>query len=334
MENIIFLGTLFVPIILLSFIITLLILPRWIKRAKKENLSGFDVHKLKKEKIAEAGGIAVLIGFVISTFLYVALKTFFFEVETNLIHIFGLLSVLFFATIVGIFDDILGWKRGLTNRTRLILLLFAAIPLVALNAGVSNVLGFNLGLFYPLIFIPLAIVGTASTFNFLAGYNGLEASQGILILLALSVVTFISGSFWLSAISTFMVASLVAFYFFNKYPAKVFPGDTLTYPVGALIGVIAILGNVEKIALFFFIPYVFEVILKLRGKLKKESFSQIQKDGSLELRYGGKIYGLEHLAIKILKKVKPSHKAYEWEVPIVINLFQILIIILGFILFF
>ena len=333
MDNLTFLGILFVPIVLLSFLSTLLVLPKWISKAKVEGLTSKDVHKLKKEKIAEAGGITVLIGFMIGTFLYISLKTFFFETEVNLINILGLLAVVSFAAIIGIFDDLLGWKKGLSKITRLILLLSAAVPLVALNAGVSTVWGVPLGLFYPLVLIPIGIVGAASTYNSLAGYNGLEAGQGILILGALSIVTFITGSLWLSVISACMVAALLAFYLFNKYPARVFPGDTLTYPVGALIAAIAILGNIELIVVFFFIPYILEVILKVRGKLKKESFGAVQKDGSIELRYP-KVYGLEHIAIKILKKIKPSKKAYEWEVPILINLFQIVVILIGFFIFF
>jgi len=333
MENILFIGILFLPIVFMAFISTLLIIPKWIERAKKERLMGRDIHKLKNPKVAEAGGIAVLIGFIIGLFLYISLKTFFIETETNLIYILGLLAVVSFAAIIGIFDDLLGWKRGLNKSTRLILLLSAAVPLVALNAGVSTVWGIPLGLIYPLILIPIGIVGAASTFNFLAGYNGLEASQGIIILSGLSIVTFLTGTWWLSVISACMVAALIAFYFFNKYPAKVFPGDTLTYPVGALIAAIAILGNIELIVLFFFIPYMIEVILKLRGKLEKESFGKVQKDGSLELRYD-KIYGLEHLAIVILKKIKPSNKAYEWEVPLLINIFQIIVIVVGFVWFF
>ena len=128
-----------------------------------------------------------------------------------------------------------------------------------------------------------------------------------------------------------MVASLIAFYIFNKYPAKVFPGDILTYSIGALIASIAILGDIEKIAVFFFIPYIIETGLKLRGKLVKESFAKVNKDGSLEMPYK-KIYGLEHLAILILKKTKPSKKVYEKDVVYLINGFQILIIILGFLL--
>jgi UDP-N-acetylglucosamine--dolichyl-phosphate N-acetylglucosaminephosphotransferase len=232
---------------------------------------------------------------------------------------------------VGLFDDLLGWKKGLSQRTRIILVFFSAIPLMVLNVGQTNVMGIDFGILYPLLFIPIGIVGATTTFNFLAGYNGLEASQGILVLTALAIAVFIEGHAWLSLISMIMVAALIGFYFFNHYPAKVFPGDMMTYPVGALIAIIAILGNIEKIAIFFFIPYILEVGLKLRGKLKKESFGKLEKDGSLSLRYN-KIYGLEHLAIVLLKKIKG--KAYEWEVPLVINAFQILVIILGFALFF
>ena len=101
----------------------------------------------------------------------------------------------------------------------------------------------------------------------------------------------------------------------------------MTYSIGMMIAAIAILGNLEVIALLFFIPYIIEIILKARGRLKKYSFGKPNEDGSLDLAYD-KIYGLEHLSIKILKKIKPSHKVYEKDVVNLINGFQLLIIII------
>jgi hypothetical protein len=46
-----------------------------------------------------------------------------------------------------------------------------------------------------------------------------------------------------------------------------------------------------------------------------------------------KIYGLEHLAIFLLKKIKPSKKVYENDVVYLINGFQLVVIILGFVIF-
>jgi UDP-N-acetylglucosamine--dolichyl-phosphate N-acetylglucosaminephosphotransferase len=184
----------------------------------------------------------------------------------------------------------------------------------------------DFGILYPLLVIPVAVAGCATTYNFLAGFNGLEAGQGILILGFLSFVSYQGGNPWLAIIGICMVMALVAFYIFNKVPAKVFPGDILTYSVGALIAGMAIIGNFEKIALVVFIPYIIEVALKLRGKLHKHSFGIPDKNGFLEMPYD-KIYGLEHLAIKILGK-----RATERKVTYLIFAFQILFILIAFLM--
>jgi UDP-N-acetylglucosamine--dolichyl-phosphate N-acetylglucosaminephosphotransferase len=309
-------------------------MPYWIKKAKHLGLTGKDIHKVNSEEVAEGGGVGILFGFTIGVLLYIAINTFYLKNTDFIAPIFALLCVLFIASIVGVVDDLTGWKKGLSKKVRIAVMIFAAVPLMVINAGQSMVMGIEFGLLYPLLIIPIGIVGATTVYNFLGGYNGLESSQGIILLTSLAVVTYLTGNPWLSVIALCMVASLAAFYFFNVNPAKIFPGDITTYSIGALIGGIAILGNVEKIALFFFIPYILEAILKIRGKLKKESFGKLNDDGkSIDLRYN-KIYGLEHLAIKILKKIKPSEKAYESEVVWLINGFQILIILIGFWIFF
>ena len=319
--------------LLLGFFLTLFSMNFWIKKAHQIGLIWDDVHKREGNKVAGSGGIIVVFGFLAGVLSYIAINTFYFNSTQNLIQILALLASVLIVSGVGIIDDLFGWQHGgLSVRSRLVLVIFAAVPLMVINAGTSTIMGINVGLIYPLILIPLGIVGASTTFNILAGYNGLESSQGIIILGALSITTYLTGARWLSLISLLMVLCLLAFYFFNKFPAKVFPGDVLTYPVGAMIAIVAILGNVEKIAVFFFIPYILETILKTRGKLKKESFGKLNHDESLEIPYE-KFYGLEHIAIYLLKKIKPSGKVYEKDVVYFINLLQIIVIILGFALF-
>jgi len=321
--------------IFISFFCTYLIMPFWIRKAKQIKLVWQDMNKPKHPKnVAGSGGLVVVFGFLLGVLLYIAIKTFYFNSDGEIMsYIFAILSVLLISLIIGLVDDLFGWQKGgLSRRSRIILMFFAAVPLMVINAGESTMMGIEFGLLYPLLIIPIGVIGATTTFNFLAGYNGLEAGQGILILSALAFVAFLTGSSWLSVVALCMVASLVAFYIFNRYPAKVFPGDVMTYSVGALIAAIAIIGNIEKIAVFFFIPYILETVLKLRGNLKKESFAKVKKDGSLEMPYK-KIYGLEHLAIYLLKKIKPSKKVHETDVVYSIHAFQILIIIIGFLLF-
>lgn len=319
-----------------SFFIALLLMPLWIKKAKQIGLIWKDMNKLTAEKIAGSGGIIVLLAFVVSVFIFVAYRTFYLGDSSHLIEIITLISVVLLAGGIGFVDDLFGWQHGgLSRRSRLIMLAIAAIPLMAINAGKHQMAlpffeTFDFGLFYPLLIIPLGIVGATTTFNFLAGFNGLEAGQGAILLSALSLVAFLTGNSWIALVGLCMVAALLAFLFFNFTPAKVLPGDVMTYSVGSLIAIIAILGNFEKIAVFFFIPYILETILKSRGKLTKHSFGKPQKDGSLDLLYD-KIYGLEHLAIYIMKKtgIKPTEK----RVVYLIWIFQILVILAGFIIF-
>ncbi len=320
--------------LLIGFFTTLFFIPFWIKKTKQIGLIWEDMHKPKHPtNIAGSGGLIVILGFVIGILSYIAIKTFILKTNITTVEIFALLTTTLIAGFVGFVDDIFGWKHGgLSVKLRIFLVLCAAIPLVVINAGESKMMGISLGLLYPLLFIPLGIVGAATTFNFVAGYNGLESSQGILILSALALVAWLRENSWLSLISIIMVSCLLAFYIFNKYPAKVFPGDILTYSIGALIATIAILGNMEKIAVFFFIPYIIETGLKLRGKLKKQSFAKLNKDSSLEIPYE-KFYGLEHIAIFLLKKIKKDRKVHEKDVVYIINIFQISIIILGLVLF-
>lgn len=323
--------------ITVSFFITLFLVPFWIRKAHQIGLTWTDMNKNVGEKVAGSGGIIVVVGFLIGVLLYIGYNVFFLQsYNSRHIEILALLNVILLLGGLGFIDDLLGWQHGgLSKRSRLAFLVFAAIPLIVINAGRSHIAipfvgSADIGLIYPLVFIPIGITGATFTFNFLAGYNGLEAGQGIILLLSFALVAFLTGNSWLSVIALCMVAALGAFLFYNFYPARVFPGNSITYSIGGLIAIIAILGNFEKIAVFFFIPYIIETVLKVRGKLIKQSFGKLDEDGSLSLRYN-KIYGLEHVAIAFLRKV--GIKSTEKNVIYSIWMFQIFIIITGFIIF-
>jgi len=306
MESILFVS------VLISFIVASYALPKWIKKCKEVGLLWEDMNKVNRVKnVAASGGVIVVLSFVLGVLTYIAISTFILNGNGEITAIFALLSVILILALVGFIDDVLGWTfRGLSIRFRLFLAFVASIPLVVINAG-TNIIAFpllgivDLGIYYPLLFIPIGIAGATTTYNFLAGFNGLEAGQGIIIVSFLSLVAYLTGSVWLSVIGLCMVASLIVFYFYNRYPAKVFPGDVLTYSVGALIAGMSILGNFERIAVFVFIPYIIETFLKLRGNLTKQSFAKVNEDKSLEIPYG-KVYGLTHVSLLVLKKFKKN----------------------------
>ncbi len=319
--------------ILVSFLSILIFLPIWIKKCKQTQMLWEDMNKKNHPKnVASSGGVIVILGFILGIFTYLFLKSFITGRSSYETQIFALIGVILLFCVIGLVDDLLGWKKGgLSIKFRIFMAIFASIPLIIINAGIKTItLPFigpvYLGLIYPFIVLPLAIGFVSTTFNFLAGFNGLEAGMGILMLSFLSFVAYFTGSFWLSIIGLCMVSALIGFLIFNWCPAKVFPGDILTYSIGALLVSIAVLGNFEKFLLIIYIPYFAEVLLKLRGKLKKQSFGKVNKKGYLELPYP-KIYSLTHLSILILSKFKKNIR--EKDVVYFIYSIEILFILIA-----
>ncbi len=333
MENII-LGSL---CILASFFLTLFLTKYWIKVARKADLVGKDMNKYDKRKVPEAGGVAVIFSFSFALLLYIFLKVFIFETETHLILILALLASMLMAGFLGFIDDVLGWLVGLKQWHKVLLTLPIAIPIIVVNAGHSTInipflSEINLGLFYPLVIVPLAIIGSANGYNMLAGYNGLEAGLGTIILGTLGLVSLRLGNNWLALICFVAVAALLAFLLFNWYPARVFPGDSLTYAIGALIAIIAILGNMEKLALFLFIPFFIDAVLYFKARVIDkagyvQAFGKPNKDGTLEMPYR-KIYDSTHLAIMLIKRIKK--KVYERDVVVSILALEAILAVLSF----
>ena len=317
----------------ISLIVVFTLMPWWIRKVRSIGLVWEDMNKAKGEKVSGSGGVIVLLAFLLSVLSYVAYRVFILENQNGfLLEIFVILTMVVFMGFIGFIDDLFGWRKGgLSARSRILIVLFGSIPLIAIKAG-DSIMNFpifgavDLGLIYPLFFIPLGVVATTTTFNMLAGFNGLEAGQGIILLSGLSLVSYLTGNAWLAVVCLCMVLALIGFFTYNKFPARVFPGDVMTYAIGVMIATIAILGNFEKIATFFYIPYMLEVILKSRGRLKKSSFGKPMKDGTIENQYN-KVYSLNHLSILVLKKI--GIKSTEQNAVRLIWIFQIFIIILG-----
>ncbi len=325
---------------MVSFLFTIFFIPKWIKRAKQFGLVGKDMNKYDKPEVAEAGGIVVIFGVLAGILFFMFLDTFFLKTGVNEALVFAALLTVLLAGFLGFIDDVLGWKKGLKRWQKPILTIPMAIPLMVINAGQSTmnipILGsIDFGIIYPLVIVPIGIVGAANGFNMLAGFNGLEAGMGAIALGALGTVNLLKGDIWLAAIAFAAVASLLAFLVFNWNPAKIFPGDSLTYGIGALIAVIAILGNMEKIGLILFIPFIIDALMSLlpeaRGNRKVEAFGRVNRDSSLEMPYS-RILSFEHFGIFTLKKIKK--KVYESDVTIfflVIELFLSAIVFAFFI---
>ncbi len=162
----------------------------WVTRAKQAGLSGKDIHKLGNPQVAEMGGLPVIFSFIVGVFAYLGVRVFLFGSHVNSEAIFAIVLAVLIAAVIGMVDDILGWKIGLRQWQKPALTLLVAFPIMAVDAGVRIMFipffgQVDLGLFYPFLVIPgVVLVGSNGT-NMLAGYNGLEAGLASIIIATL-----------------------------------------------------------------------------------------------------------------------------------------------------
>lgn len=299
----------------ISFIAAWIMTRKWICKAPEVGLLGFDMNKPGRPKVAEMGGIGVLFGFGMGMLICVGIMTFWMD-KSNYVSILAALCTVLITCVIGIMDDLLGWKKGLKQWQKPIFTLFAALPMVVVNEGhsVMNVpiVGpIDWGSLYPLLIVPIGIVGASNVYNMVAGYNGLEAGMGVIILSTMSYFAYKNGNQNAMMLALCMVGALLAFLYFNWYPAKIFPGDTMTYSVGALAACVAIIGDMEMRALILFVPYAIDFFLQIRSRFRSEAFAKVNADGSLDKQSNG-TYHLTHLALSVLKRIK--RQVYERDV--------------------
>ncbi len=115
----------------------------------------------------------------------------------------------------------------------------------------------DLGWFYP-IFAILVITGASNAYNLTDGLDGLAAGTGFMTFIGLSFL--LSNNPSLMFLSLLLAGGCLGFLVFNKYPAKVFMGDTGSLALGGVMGAMAVLGKVELFLLLLGIVYVFEAL--------------------------------------------------------------------------
>ena len=107
--------TLILVSVLISLIMALMFIPRWIKKSRKIGLLWEDMNKYGHPKnVASSGGIVVVMAFVMGVLYYIAIRTFVLYDGYNHNNIsleaFSLLLVILILAIVGLTDDLLGWN--------------------------------------------------------------------------------------------------------------------------------------------------------------------------------------------------------------------------------
>jgi len=266
-----------------SFIATFFITWFLSKYFLKKGIYGHDVHKADKPKVAEMGGVGLVIVMLIVTICCIFIFPEywqFFTIASIIILLVGL---------IGIWDDL----KALSAMVKPFLLIIPSIPLIVWQLVANHTFDSDgLLLFVPRPYLPLiggititivywllvpfAITVLSNATNMLDVMNG-STPITMLFVAGTAIISTISLELQeREAISTFpgmilavmLFGCLFAFYWFNKYPAKIFCGDTGSLTIGAVIALVAIFGRIEIIIVIAMMPQImnsFQIIHSLRG---------------------------------------------------------------------
>lgn len=126
-------------------------------------------------------------------------------------------------------------------------------------------------------YVPFAALVIATMSNAFNITDGLDGLAGGLLLIALSAFMFLAISFSTADVVIFiaiLIGSLLAFLYFNIYPARFFMGDTGALALGAALGVIALMSyNVFVLPIvggMFIIEMVSSMIQLVSLKFRKK----------------------------------------------------------------
>jgi len=240
----------------LSFLTVALITPVVIRRCRELGFLSEDLHK-PGTMVPYLGGISILIGFLVGI-----TATGFYGMDPKA----GLAAALSgtLGGLIGLVDDLF----RLNKRSLVLLSAMAGLPIVSFRVGstVIYALGeLDLGVLF-WVLVPIGFCYLMNAVNIYAGFNGIEAGCGLVTSFSLMICSILYKS-WDSAMELAALSgALAAFLLWNRYPSKIFPGNSGTYLMGAVLASSIVIGTIKTAGVIATAPYLINFLIRLRNR--------------------------------------------------------------------
>lgn len=218
-----------------SFVISFLTIPVIIKYSFKKNI--FDIpgrRKIHKKITPSMGGIAIFIGFFISSLVWIEILNW-KDIKFILVSLF----VIFF---IGVRDDLVP-LRAMIKLIGQILVAFMIIFLLDLRLeSFYGMFGLTTSwpLFVSYLVTVLTIIVITNSFNLIDGLDGLAGTIATISLISYGIWFYLVGEDIYSILSFAMAGGIFAFLIFNWEPSEVFMGDTGALVIGMMLSMLTI----------------------------------------------------------------------------------------------
>jgi len=267
------------PLLLgISFLTSFVAAPRFIHKLRAAGYVVRDYYKPQKPLVPTMGGLVILTGVLASLIIAQFVVN---SVESLLILYFIVLTFM----VLGLIDDLIDVGRKL----KIVLPYFMALPVALLNRDTTLWLGFTeveLGAFYTIVVAPVYVMVVSNLINMHAGYNGLAVGLSSILLLFIGIAAWIR--YGISEVSYIMpiLGAAIAFLFYNRYPSRIFEGNCGNFMLGAAIGALLVLYNLEIFGVVILLPHIVNFLMYVVWRVKRlgeVKFGEVREDGSLRV---------------------------------------------------
>lgn len=215
----------------------------------------------------------------------IALVTFFTNLSRSQTYLplFGLVT----AGAIGLLDDFINIRgdgkgvAGLRSPLKFILILLIAtvgalyfyFKLGYSIIHVPAIGDFEIGILYIPLFI-LVIISTSNAVNITDGLDGLSGGLLATSFGAFAVIALAQGNIGIAGFCMATVGAVLAYTWFNIFPARFFMGDIGSFALGTALGVVAMLTNSVFVLPIIGLVFVFEAGSSLIQILSKKIFKR------------------------------------------------------------
>lgn len=213
-----------------------------------------DDRRMHTDAIPLIGGLAICLGFLISTLIFTPVDSI-----TTYKKIAAILCGALIMVVLGVFDD----KYALSAKFKLaVQIVAAAIPVIA-GVKIERIMlpfmesgGIEFGwMAYPITI--LWIVALTNAVNLIDGLDGLAAGVSAIASISMLLIALMQGNYPIAVMSAALVGSCFGFLPYNFSPASIFMGDTGSTFLGFVMASLSVLGLFKIHAIISFaVPFI------------------------------------------------------------------------------
>jgi UDP-GlcNAc:undecaprenyl-phosphate/decaprenyl-phosphate GlcNAc-1-phosphate transferase len=216
-----------------AFLVSFIMLPVIIKYFLEKKLVDVpDRRKIHRKLTPSMGGIAIFIGFLVATIIWMEL-----DYWQQMRYVIASLFIIF---LLGVRDDLVPFRASHKLYGQII----AVAILLFSNVRIESLYGFmgiyEIPLWLSYFLTAFTVIVITNSFNLIDGLDGLAGSIGMVTLSTFGVWFYFAGDNLFSLLCLAMSGSILAFLVFNWEPSEIFMGDTGAMVIGMLLSVLVI----------------------------------------------------------------------------------------------